>query len=221
MIRALIFDLDNTVYPESSGMERDIIERMTHFVATWLGTDVHQATMMRRERIRLYGTTLEWLMAEHGLDDPDTFLEAVHPEGEEYCLEPDPELALMLDSIALPKAIFTNSPAEHAIRVLNRLGLTECFSRIYDIRFVGLQGKPRREAYEAVLADYGYHAQDVFFIDDLRQCVRGFYDLGGYTALIDRENRYPDWTLPRISSLYELVDILSDPGRLDLFHKPY
>lgn len=221
MVRALLFDLDNTIYPESTGMERDIIARMTEYIAAFLGVDAAQATVMRRERIRHYGTTLEWLVAEHGLVDVDEYFAAVHPEGEEYCLASDPELALFLDSVALPKAIFTNAPREHAWRVLDKLGVADCFSAVYDIRFCGFQGKPHRGSYERVLADFGYPASEVFFVDDLRQCVRGFYDMGGYAALIDEAGRYADWPLPRITRLDELVDILPDSRRLETYRKPY
>ncbi len=221
MVRALLFDLDNTLYSETTGMERDILRRMSEYVAGFLGIAPEDANVLRRERVRNYGTTLEWLMAEHGLTDAEEYLAAIHPRGEEYCVPPDPDLELFLDSIALPKAIMTNSPSEHAERVLAKLGVAECFSAIFDIRFNHFHGKPHRSAFDRVLAAFGYGASEVFFVDDLRHYVRGFYDMGGYAALLDEHDKYELFPLPRIRSLYEIADILRDQERLASFRKAY
>lgn len=220
MVRALLFDLDNTLYSKTTGMERDIIERMTWYVARYLGVDFHEALRLRHERVRSYGTTLEWLQAEHGPVDTEDYFAAVHPPGEERCLEPDPELELFLDSIALPKAVFTNSTSEHARRVLERLGVADCFSGVYDIRFNRLVGKPHPDSYARVLADFGYRAEETFLVDDMRHCVRGFYDCGGYAALLDELNEWPDYPLPRICSLADITGLLGDPRSLEAYRKP-
>ncbi len=221
MVRALLFDLDNTLYSETTGMERDILRRMTDYVAGFLGISPEEAIILRRERVRNYGTTLEWLMAEEGLTDTEEYLAAIHPRGEEYCIPADPDLEVFLDSIALPKAILTNSPTEHAERILAKLGIAECFSAVYDIRFNHFHGKPHHSAFDRVLSSFGYPASEVFFVDDLRHYVRGFYDMGGYSALLDEHDRYRDFPLPRIHSLYEIADILRDHARLTAFRKPY
>jgi putative hydrolase of the HAD superfamily len=221
MVRALLFDLDNTLYSDRTGMERDIVRRMTEYVSGFLGVSPEDAIVLRRERVRNYGTTLEWLMAEHSLTDADEYLAAIHPRGEEYCIQPDPELELFLDSIALPKAILTNSPAEHAERVLVKLGIADCFASIYDIRFNLFHGKPHKSAFDRVLAAFGYGVSDVFFVDDLRHCVRGFFDMGGYAALLDEHDRYELFALPRILSLYEIADVLRDQEKLATFRKAY
>jgi putative hydrolase of the HAD superfamily len=204
MTRAILFDLDNTLYPASASMETDIVRRMNNYAANLVGVSVDEVIALRRDRMKRYGTTLEWLMAEHGFTDSDGYFEAVHPDGEEEVLEQDARLAPFLDSIGLPKYIFTNAPMEHAIRVLRKLGIGDRFDRIFDVRFNSLRGKPSRAAIERVLAAIGLPAQDTLFVDDLPRYVQGYADCGGKAILIDHEGRHPHTGLPTIKTIYEL-----------------
>jgi putative hydrolase of the HAD superfamily len=204
MLRLVLLDLDNTVYPESRGMDLEIVKRMNEYVANYLGITVHAALELRRERAKHYGTTLEWLVAEQGFSEIEAYFAAVHPEGEEDCLDADDELARALDAIELPKAILTNSPSEHARRVLRKLGVADRFSAIYDIRFNGLKGKPRPEAYRRACEASGVGVGEALFVDDMPRYARGFADLGGRALLVDEAGRFADEGLPRIRDLSEL-----------------
>jgi putative hydrolase of the HAD superfamily len=204
MLRLVLLDLDNTLYPESRGMDRDITRRMNEYVAAYLGISLPAAMELRRERARRYGTTLEWLTAEQSFADPEDFFAAVHPEGEEYCIEGDPELARALDAVNLPKAVLTNSPSEHAVRVLRKLGVADRFEAIYDIRFNALQGKPHAGAYLRACRASGVGVDETLFVDDMPKYARGFIEVGGRALLVDEADRFADEDLPRIRSLAEL-----------------
>ena len=64
MTRAILFDLDNTLYPATASMEKDIVRRMNQYAAKLVGVSVEEVIALRQERMKRYGTTLEWLMAE-------------------------------------------------------------------------------------------------------------------------------------------------------------
>jgi len=209
MLRYLLFDLDNTLYPASTRMEDDILRRMGEYAASWLGTSLREAMELRKNRSADYGTTLEWLMGERGFRDPEAYFAAVHPEGEEYCIEADPALGSLLDSLPYPKSVFTNSPREHAERVLAKLGVADRFEAIYDIRFCGLRGKPRAESYRRVCEACGVRPEEAAFVDDLPRYVEGFVAVGGLGILVDELDRHADSALPRIRSLAELPGILA------------
>lgn len=209
MLRVLLFDLDNTLYSDTVGMDRDIVVRMNDFVARTLDLELSEAAEIRRERTRHYGTTLEWLMAEHGFTEPESWFAAIHPEGEEEAIRPDPELRRLLLSLSLPKVIFTNSPMEHAERILARLGVEDLFDRVYDIRFNGLRGKPHGEAIRRVLADCGVSAPEALLVDDLPKYVRGFVEEGGHGVLLDEFDRHGEQPFLRIHSLVELPSIVA------------
>jgi putative hydrolase of the HAD superfamily len=221
MVSRLLLDLDNTVYSETYGLERDVMRRMTEYTSRILGLSTEETIERRRSRTALYGTTLEWLMCEYGFSDVESYFAAIHPEGEEEPLSPDPALGRLLDSIDLPKAIFTNAPREHAERILSRLGVADRFDAIYDIRFNGLKGKPHAEAIRRVCAACGVDTSEAIFVDDLPRYVRGFIEAGGRGILIDELDRHPDTRLERIFSLVELPAIISaakgEDGQLGLF----
>lgn len=213
MIQSVLFDLDNTLYPSTAAMERDIIGRMNEFTAGYIGISIDEARNLRRSQMAAYGTTLEWLMAEHGFEDPEGYFAFVHPEGEEDVLEFDPALGPFLVSVALPKYVFTNAPMAHAERVLRKLGIERHFISVFDIRFNNLRGKPHEEAIDRVLAavkdDCGALPGQCLFVDDVPRYVRGFVACGGAGLLIDHDGRHGETGLPTIRSLPELRAHLS------------
>jgi putative hydrolase of the HAD superfamily len=201
----LLFDLDNTLYSCRYGMEKNVSRRIKAFTAAFLGTSTEEAWRQRREVINQYGTCLEWLIAEKGLSDIEAYLAAAHPPGEADNLVPDPALRAFLASIPIPKAILTNSPREHADLVLEKIGLGDLFTHIFEIRQNGFIGKPRREYFEKALRTLGVSIDEVLFIDDYPNYVRGFIALGGKALLYDEEDTHEDSHLPRILNLKELV----------------
>jgi putative hydrolase of the HAD superfamily len=209
MLRLVLLDLDDTLYHHSLGMGDEIVRRMNAYVAAYLGLSFEEAIELRRKEAVKYGTTLEWLRSEKGFSEVEAYFAAVHPEGEEHCIREDAELARALDAIALPKAVLTNSPSEHAERVLAKLGVADRFEAIYDIRFNGLRGKPWPDAYHRACAAMGAGVEETLFIDDLPKYVRGFLDLGGRAFLLDESGRFPGEDLPRIESLARLPELVA------------
>jgi putative hydrolase of the HAD superfamily len=220
MLRYLLLDLDNTCYSESYGLEHEVFRRMADFAGRYLGLPAEAAMEKRRSRMSLYGTTLEWLMSDHGFKDVEGYFRAIHPEGEEEPLEADPGLGRVLDSIPLPKAIFTNAPMEHAERILGKLGVGDRFEAIYDIRFNGLKGKPHGDAVRRVCAACGVDVSEAAFVDDIPRYAQGFSDAGGTGILIDEYDRHHDFGPFRIHSLVELPGLIAaqkDSSQLALF----
>lgn len=221
MLRVLLFDLDNTLYSDIVGMDRDIVVRMNDFVARTLDLGLTEAAEIRRERTRRYGTTLEWLMSEHGFTDTESYFAAIHPAGEEAAIQRDPALRRLLQSMSLPKVIFTNSPMEHAERILAKLDVADLFERVYDIRFNGLKGKPHAEAIRRVLADCGSAPRESLLVDDLPKYVRGFVEEGGHGVLLDEFDRHGEQPFLRIHNLAELPGVIAgieaEASQLTLF----
>jgi putative hydrolase of the HAD superfamily len=212
MLKLALFDLDNTLYPESSGMDHDINRRMVGFVASYLGMPLEEARAFRHEHAKKYGTTLEWLRTEQSFSDTEGYFAIVHPDGEEYCIEPAPELGPLLDSLPMRKAVLTNSPSEHAERVLAKLGVRDRFEAVYDIRFNCLQGKPHPEAYLRACEASGVRAEEALFVDDMPKYVHAFIELGGRGLLIDEYDRFPDESLARVRRLAELPALAAKEG---------
>ncbi|MDR2143440.1 MAG: HAD-IA family hydrolase [Treponema sp.] len=208
----ILFDLDNTLYSAGHGLEKAVSRRVNEYIAAFLKLPVEEAWTLRREGITGggYGTTLEWLVAEKGFDPraADDYFSFIHPEDEADALSPDPELAPFLASLDVPAAIMTNSPMNHALRVVKKLGIETFFTSIFDIRFHRLKGKPRAEAFNRVLDALGIKAEHCLFVDDARAYVEGYRALGGAGVLYDEFDEYPEFPGPRIRALREITGLI-------------
>jgi putative hydrolase of the HAD superfamily len=81
--------------------------------------------------------------------------------------------------------VITNSPLEHAERVLKRLGARQLFERIFDLRFNGYVGKPDPGVYGRALAEVGREAAEVLLVDNHLDYLASFRAMGGQVLLID------------------------------------
>jgi len=205
MLKYLIFDLDNTLYSCRYGLEDNVEQRLKKFTAEFLGVSSAEAWRERKAAKGKYGTCLEWLMAEKGFTDVEAYLAAAHPEGELDSLKPDDDLREFLSGIKMPKAILTNSPKEHADMVLEKLGVTDLFTHVFDIRQCNFLGKPRREVFENALNTLGVQANEALFIDDVPSYVEGFADIGGKALLFDEGDVHKKCCVPKIKDLREII----------------
>jgi putative hydrolase of the HAD superfamily len=205
MPRFLLLDCDNTLYPESLGVEAIVSGRMREFAKSWTGIPDAELDARRAEGFRKWGTTLSWLMHEMGFDDAEGYFARVHTGDELEALAPDPELAELLAALPMHKAILTNAPAEHARRVAGRLGVEGAFEAFYDIRFSRFRGKPHKEAFERALAALGARAEEAIFVDDQPVAVRAFMALGGEAWLVDETGRHEGKGLKSVASIKELL----------------
>jgi len=197
----LLLDLDKTVYPASSTLGREIDDRMTGFVARKLGVSEERAHEMRELNFPRFGSTIRWLMEEHGLEDPESFLQPTHPEDVAPFLAPDPRVRAAIESIPLPRSILTNAIVEHAERVLAFYGIRDLFERVFDLRFNVYRGKPDPAAYRRVLEAIGRSPEEVLFVDDYPVYLEPFRAMGGKVLLVSPEGASD---LPRIGSILEL-----------------
>lgn len=204
----LLFDLDNTLYSCRYGLEDQVRRRIQDFTAAFLGISPAEAWQQRLARQHEYGTNLEWLMDEKGFTDVEAYIAAVHPKDEADSLPPDPELRAFLESIPLPKAILTNSPREHADLILDKLGMADLFTHIFDVRQTAFKGKPRPDVFNHALNTLGRPATDVLFIDDHPGYVQGYLALGGQGLLLDETGAHPGYPHPKIGNVRELTAYL-------------
>lgn len=182
-VRHLIFDLDNTLYPSCSAMDKGITRRMMNCVAAYFHVSYDEAVKIRAEKIQNFSTTLEWLRSE-GLTDVEGYFASVHPPYEADEIDANPALRPFLEAIALPKIILTNAPSEHAERVLEKLNVRDLFDEICDIRSSGLLGKPYPQAFFRALEKCGGTIDDTIFLDDMQKYTDGFAALGGTAVLV-------------------------------------
>ncbi|HHU37122.1 MAG TPA: HAD-IA family hydrolase [Treponema sp.] len=208
MIKHLLLDLDNTLYPASGGMDAGISSRMQQFVANFLEIPLKEAIEQRAKNVVNYGTTLEWLKLQHGLKDAQAYFDAVHPENELDELQKDTELRPYLLSLELPMTLLTNAPMSHAARVLSFFNISDVFLGVFDLTYHDGKGKPHPESFLNTLQAVGKTVKESLFVDDHPKYVRGYKALGGSAVIVDEQNRHETLAqkegFGHIKSIYEL-----------------
>lgn len=208
MIKNILFDLDNTLYSALSPINSGITQRMKEFVVNFLNLPEEECLIQREAGLKKYGSTLNWLRNEKNLKDPEIFFSYVHPESETTELIPDTNLRPFLQSLPYSKGILTNSPLEHALRVLDFYRIGDLFSGIYDLRINDFNGKPYPTAYQRALEGLGFNIRETIFIDDSPRYLDGFIKLGGPVILVDELSKYMESPYPKVKTIYSIPDFL-------------
>lgn len=164
-IRDWIFDLDNTLYRADNGIFAQIEARMTDYVMAFLKLGREEAYARQKELYRAYGTTLNGLMKEHGAE-PEDYLHYVH-DIDLSSLVSDAALAEAIARLPGRRFVFTNGCRDHAARILDRLGMSELFDAVWDIRSMDFAPKPEPRAYASVVDGAGVNAVTAAMFDDI------------------------------------------------------
>ena len=144
-IRDWIFDLDNCLYPASTGLFDLIDERMGAYIQRLLDCDPVEATRVQKAHFHEHGTTLAGLMKMHAVD-PHHFLDDVHAIPLDR-VAPDERLSRSLGLLPGRKLVFTNGDAPYARRVLEAIGVGKHFDELHDIHASELRPKPDPHGY--------------------------------------------------------------------------
>ena len=207
--KSLYFDLDDTLYPASSGLWAAIRERMNAYMQRLIDLPIPDIVCLRQSYLEKYGTTLRGLQAYYKVD-ADEYLAFVHDLPLEKFIHPDPSLRTLLLSLPQRRWVFTNADTNHANHVLNILGITDCFEGIIDIRAIDFACKPEKIAYQRALALAGDDdpSHCVIFDDALRN-LSPAREMGFYTILVGKDGTEP-LVDQAITSLHELRDCLPE-----------
>ncbi|XP_010543295.1 PREDICTED: uncharacterized protein C24B11.05 [Tarenaya hassleriana] len=168
----LLFDLDDTLYPLSTGISKACGKNIKDYLIEKLGIQEDKVVEMSNLLYKNYGTTMAGLRAIGHDFDYDDYHSFVHGRLPYENIKPDPILRSLLLSLPLRKVIFTNADRVHTVKALSRLGLKGCFEGIIcfetlnpthknaasddedDIEFIGRsetrENAPRSEIYDIV-----------------------------------------------------------------------
>jgi len=196
----LFFDLDDTLYPHSTGLWEVIKNRMNLYMIERMGLPEKDVPAMREQYFKMYGTTLRGLQARHQVDKED-FLAYVHEAPLEKYLTPDPVQRSIIASLPTRKLVFTNADISHARRVLAALNLDDLFEMIIDINAIAPYCKPMPESFAIAqeLADEPDPRKCVM-IDDLPRTTRAALNVGMASLLygtdeptVEASGVFTDW----------------------------
>jgi putative hydrolase of the HAD superfamily len=214
-IRDWIFDLDNCLYPASTGLFELIDRRMGAFIERLLGVDPIEAKRVQKAHFHEHGTTLAGLMREHQVD-PHEFLNDVHAIPLDR-IRPDKRLARNLGRLPGRKIVFTNADEAYARRVLEALGVGEHFAELHDIHAAELRPKPDDHGYRLLIDRFAIDPAHAAMVEDMAQNLKPAKMLGMTTVWVDNGSErgnlghHPDYIDLTITDVGEwLEDMLGD-----------
>lgn len=179
----VFFDLDDTLYPASTGLWPVFKNRMTDYMRERMGFPQADIPHLREKYFLEYGTTLRGLQANHQIDTED-FLAYVHDVPLRDFLAPNPAQRRAIASLGTHNLVFTNADAPHARRVLAALELEDLFETIIDINTASPWCKPMPEAFAIAMQSAGEpDPLRCVMIDDLPRTVQAARELGLYGIL--------------------------------------
>jgi putative hydrolase of the HAD superfamily len=209
-VQYLLFDLDDTLYTDASGLFLEVRQRIVAWVSQALDISPEEAGALRDQYYHAYGTTMGGLLKHYPHVDIDGYLEAVHQVDVSRYLAPSPELAAMLTRLDAPKAVFTNAIASWAERVLRQLDVRDHFEAIVDVRAVDYHSKPSPQAYRRALDLLEVPGDVCVLVDDSEANLKGAAAFGMRTVLVRDEMALGNGVDYAVSHVLETEPILQD-----------
>lgn len=186
----------------------------------YLHIEESEVPRMCLELYREYGTTMAGLKVLGYEFDNDEFHEYVHGKLPYKTLKPDPILRNLLLSTPQRRIVFTNSDKGHVARVLNKLGLEDCFEGIICFETLNSHDdpmsksrilcKPSVEAFEAAIRIANLDPNKTIFFDDSGRNIGSGKEARLHTVIVGRSELVPgaDYALNSIHNMKEALPVI-------------
>ena len=182
-VRDWIFDLDNCLYPASTGLFELIDQRMGAYIQQLLDCDPTEARRVQKAHFHEHGTTLAGLMKTNDID-PRHFLDDVHNIPLDR-VTADERLGAALSRLPGRRLVFTNGDAPYAMKVLDRLGMGASFEAIHDIHATDYRPKPDPLDYRGLSEAFDLDPTRSLFVEDMARNLKPAKAIGMTTVWID------------------------------------
>lgn len=190
--KAIIFDLDNTIYPVSS-IAGELFRTLFHLLES-SGELTHNLDAVKQDLMR---KPYQWVASQYG------FSEALTQQGNTLLanLRYDGPISAFEDyfetrSLPVEKFLVTSGfPALQQSKI-EGMGIQNDFREIH---IVDVDTGTKKDVFADILRRHGYTAADVLVVgDDLHSELKAAAELGVEGVLYDRLGLYPDFS-PRIT----------------------
>lgn len=177
-----LFDLDETLYPAETELMDLIRGRITQFVMKITGFDQQRAYAVQHGWFTQHGAALPGLLAEHDVTATE-FLTYVHDIPLDR-VPPDPELRTAMLRLPGRKLIFTNGAEQHALRVIEKIGIADLFEGVFHIESAELLPKPHPDTYAKMVGHFGLGPAHTAYFEDSERNLEHAAALGMTTILV-------------------------------------
>ncbi|MGQ9732301.1 MAG: HAD-IA family hydrolase [Candidatus Zipacnadales bacterium] len=186
-VKAVLIDLDETLYQPGASLIRAIDLRITAFIALQSGISWEKADELRQRLWREYGTTARGLNLLYDVSERELNRFAVDSVDPAQYLHVDPELDQCLAQIPAPCYVFTNATRRYTERVLDALGVRRRFSGIFDIAFGLYHPKPSPLFYQRVITYLTFPPTQIVLVDDNLRNLGPALELGMRCIYVGRK----------------------------------
>jgi len=205
--KVYIFDLDDTLHNASAHIFPVMNRAMTQYIMAELNMDEAAAHALRQHYWQVYGATLKGLIRHHGVN-------AHHFLKETHALTNLPSMVIqvkrmrhLLRQLKGRKCVFTNAPREYAIRVLQLLGIDDCFELVFSVESTRFHAKPSVRGFQMLLNTLNVNARDCVMLEDSLPALMTAKRLGMRTIWVSRTLNKPNFVNYRINSVLALTDL--------------
>ncbi len=165
-----LFDLDNTLHDASHAVFGELRQSMTAYIEQELGVSHDEANQLRVRYWRRYGATLLGLIRHHGVS-AQHFLHHTHLlPGLEARLRSPAADRYALRHLPGKRYVLTNAPRAYALRVLQHLGIANCFDAVLSIEDMVMFGhwrpKPDVRMFRRLVAQLRVPARQCMLVED-------------------------------------------------------
>jgi putative hydrolase of the HAD superfamily len=202
-----IFDLDDTLHNASAHIFPVMNSAMTQYMMHSLDLDETSAHRLRQHYWRIYGATLKGLIRHHDTN-PHHFLQETH----RFTNLPDMVIQVkclrhMLQNLPGRKLVFTNAPRDYALRVLQIMGIVDCFELVFSVESTKFHGKPSVRGFQMLLKTIKARASDCIMLEDSLPALMTAKRLGMKTIWITKKLQKPSFVDHRLSEVLALTHI--------------
>ncbi len=212
MSKVWIFDLDDTLHNASAHIFPVMNQIMTEYMMASLDLAESEAHRLRKHYWRIYGATLKGLIRHHsGYPSyfcPYHFLEKTHsfPQLPEMVVQAS-GLRHMLRNLTGRKVIFTNAPRNYALRVLDILGISDCFELVFSVESARFHAKPSVRGFQMLLKAIKMPAHNCILLEDNLPALMTAKRLGMKTIWVSKELKKPNYVDYRLHKVLALTHI--------------
>ena len=167
-------------------------------------TAAHQ---LRQHYWRVYGATLKGLMRHHGVD-------AYHFLQKTHAFMDLPNMVIQVKRLRsllkrLPgrKCVFTNAQRDYAIRVLEIMGIADCFELVYSVESTKFHAKPSVRGFQMLLKTLKISPKDCVMLEDNLPALMTAKRLGMKTIWVTKKLQKPNFVDYRLSTVLALTHL--------------
>ena len=202
-----MFDLDDTLHNASAHIFPVMNRAMTQYIMDELELNETTAHQLRQHYWRVYGATLKGLMRHHGVD-------AYHFLQKTHAFMDLPNMVIQVKRLRsllkrLPgrKCVFTNAPRDYAIRVLEIMGIADCFELVFSVESTQFHAKPSVRGFQMLLKTLKISPKDCVMLEDNLPALMTAKRLGMKTIWVTKKRYKPNFVDHRINTVLALTHL--------------